>query len=308
MTFCEQKPMRFVCTALVLLLLAACQSEPLPPLPAWQGSEGLLHADLGRIQDLRSGQSISAAQLLERLADAPLLLIGEQHDNPDHHALELWLLQALPAYRAQGAVLLEMLDDGQQDAVSRTQRALREGQSPDDLRSALNWQPSWNWQAYQALLRHALAQPYPLLAANLERSELMAIYRAPQAPEGTNANAPEVLDALSAQLSESHCHLLPPQQLPAMLAIQQQRDRRMAQRLLAAAKPALLIAGAFHARRDLGVPRHLADLGQTRARVLILAEVGQQVTAQMADFVWYTAALPKQDYCEELRQSLQKPR
>jgi uncharacterized iron-regulated protein len=90
--------------------------------------------------------------------------------------------------------------------------------------------------------------------------------------------------------------------MPAMLAVQQQRDRRMAERLLAAPTPALLLAGAFHVRKDLGVPLHLKDLGASEGNaVLILAETGRTVTAESADYVWYTAAQPEQDHCAQLR-------
>jgi uncharacterized iron-regulated protein len=34
---------------------------------------------------------------------------------------------------------------------------------------------------------------------------------------------------------------------------------------------------------------------------LILAEVGQAVSAERADFVWYTPAMPAQDHCASMR-------
>jgi uncharacterized iron-regulated protein len=78
----------------------------------------------------------------------------------------------------------------------------------------------------------------------------------------------------------------------------------MADRLLAAPQPALLLAGSFHVRRDLGVPLHLDDLdAQGATRVLILAEVGERLTAQQADYVWYTPAQPEQDHCAQMRQT-----
>jgi len=87
-----------------------------------------------------------------------------------------------------------------------------------------------------------------------------------------------------------------------MLAVQQQRDRRMAERLLAAPQPVLLLAGTYHVRRDLGVPLHLTDLGRAAGSVvLLLAEVGERVDAQAADYVWYTPATPARDYCAEMR-------
>ena len=75
-----------------LLLLSACQAQkPLPP-PAPLAPEGREHAELGRIVELASGRTISPQQLLERLARAERVLVGEQHDSPDHHALQLSLI------------------------------------------------------------------------------------------------------------------------------------------------------------------------------------------------------------------------
>jgi uncharacterized iron-regulated protein len=286
-----------------LLLLSACQTAAtLPPIPAWQSSQGHEHADLGRIVDLRSGASLTPAQLVEQLAAAELVLVGEQHDNPDHHRLQLWLLQALAAQRPQGSLLLEMLNPDQQDRVVAAHAAILDGQAPADLPAALAWQKNWDWALYGPIVSYALAQPYPLQAANLNRSEIMQIYAARPALQGRLSTTAPVRETLLADIRESHCGLLPEAQMPAMLAVQQQRDRRMAERLRAAPTPALLLAGGFHARRDLGVPLHLADLGADAGTlVLQLAEVGKPVSAASADFVWYSAALPEKDHCASLR-------
>jgi uncharacterized iron-regulated protein len=141
-----------------------------------------------------------------------------------------------------------------------------------------------------------------LLAANLERREVMQIYAQVPQLQGPASTAQPVREALFEQIRQSHCNLLPESQLPAMLAVQQQRDRRMAEALLAAPAPSLLFAGAFHVRRELGVPLHLQDLGAAEGvQVLILAEVGSQVSTASADYVWYTPAQPEQDHCAKLR-------
>ncbi len=285
-----------------IALLTACQSHEVAAPPAWLSPEGREHAELGQIRDLASGELLSPQQLVERLAAAPRVLVGEQHDNPDHHALQLWLLRELAARRPQGSLLLEMLTPSQQARVDKVQAQSRAGTAPTDLIGALAWQPGWDWSVYGPLVSEALRQPYPLLAANLDRSEIMSIYQQrPTLPSGA-ATTPAVQDALFADIRESHCGLLPDSQLPAMLAVQQQRDRRMAERLLAAPQPAVLLAGAFHVRKDLGVPLHLADLGAGQGTaVLVLAEVGKDVVASSADYVWYTAALPAQDHCAQIK-------
>jgi uncharacterized iron-regulated protein len=180
------------------------------------------------------------------------VLVGEQHDNPDHHALQLWLLRELAAQRPQGSLLMEMLNPDQQARVDAAQAASRAGHPPADPYQALAWQANWDWGVYGAVVNYALRQPYPLLAANLDRSQILQIYQQRPTLSGDASTRPQVQATLLDDIRGSHCGLLPEALLPAMLAVQQQRDRRMAERLLAAPTPALLLAGAFHVRKDLG--------------------------------------------------------
>lgn len=289
--------MRFL-LPLVMVLLAACQSAP--SLPVWQSPEGLAHADTGKIVDLRNGILLTPRQLLDELAGSEQVLVGERHDNPDHHALQLWLLQALAQRREQGSLLLEMLNPDQQQTVALVQQRMRQGERPADLPAALGWQQGWDWALYAPLVGYGLAQPYPLLSANLDRDEISRIYREVPSLDGAPA-APAVQAALLEQIRLSHCQMLPETQLPAMLAVQQQRDRRMAQRLAEAPRPAMLLAGAFHVRRDLGVPLHLAQAGSAEVLVLMLADVGEVVSSEQADFVWFTPSQPQVDHCAKWR-------
>ncbi|WAJ36603.1 ChaN family lipoprotein [Pseudomonas sp. GOM7] len=289
----------FLCS---LLLLAACQSHIILPPPQPLAPLGREHVEFGQIYDLRTGERLSPERLLERLARVQRVLVGERHDNPDHHALQLWLSRGLAVYRAQGSVLMEMINPDQQARIARAQRSSRAGMPPQDAIAALAWQPGWSWSLYGPLVLYQLRQPYPLLAANLDRDEIQRIYRQRPALVGERSNATQVQQRLLQDIRLSHCDMLPQSQLPAMLAVQQQRDRRMAEALLAAPQPSLLLAGAFHVRKDLGVPLHLADLQAPGSQaVLLLAEVGQRVDAQMADYVWYTARMPQEDFCAHFK-------
>ncbi|VVM75259.1 hypothetical protein PS662_02013 [Pseudomonas fluorescens] len=281
-----------VIVILAVLMLSACQHVATPP-PV-----------VGEIRDLRSGQALTAQELVARLAKTSRLIVGEQHDNRDHHEVQRWLLQALDERRPQGSLLLEMLTPDQQRRVDDVRLA---STPPADLPGALAWQPGWDWNLYGPMVGFALTQPYPLLAANLDTVEVHAVYANPPVLIGARANAAPVKAELLAQISDSHCGLLPASQMPAMLAVQQQRDRRMAERLLAAPTPSLLFAGAYHARKDVGVPIHVLDLGAPEAPVvLMLAQQGGEVTAAMADYVWYTPATPAPDYCAQMRKQFGK--
>ncbi|QEY59468.1 iron(III) ABC transporter [Pseudomonas sp. C27(2019)] len=300
---------------LFLGVLAGCQILPAQnkagvepvaaehALPQWQSPRERDHERVGQIIDLRSGTTVTVEQMLAELADASVVLLGEKHDNPDHHALQLWLLKALETRRKQGSVVMEMLTVNQQETVTQVQEKIRAGDMPQDLPLALDWHKGWDWQQYGALVTHVLKQPYPLLAGNLNRDALMDIYRNPPELTGIKSTRTDVVERLSEQIRESHCNKLPEAQLPAMLAVQQQRDRSMAAVVLAAAKPTLFITGAFHAFYDLGVPLHLQDLqgvDKLTQRVLIFAEADQDVPAESADFIWFTPAVEEQDYCADL--------
>lgn len=289
---------RWLSLLLVGWLITACAR--LPALPEWQSPQGRDDPQMGKIVELADGRQLTPAQLVARLGHVDRVLIGEQHDNPDHHALELWLLHALAQQRPQGSLLLEMLVPAQQSRVERVKQAT----AGENLPEALAWQQGWDWEGYEPIVRLALGQPYPLLAANLDPAQVRRIFTAPVLPGGRLSGAQPVRRALLEQIRDSHCGMLPEAHLPAMLAVQQQRDRRMALSLLAAPAPATLIAGSFHARKDVGVPLHLLDeRAPGSTRVLLLAAVGTQVTAQMADYVWFTAAVAPQDYCAQLRKA-----
>ena len=277
---------------LAVVLLAGCQHAVVPPPVS------------GEIRDLRNGEVLTAQQLVKRLAEPERLIIGEQHDNADHHAAQLWLLRSLGEQRPQGSLLMEMFTPDQQPRVDEA----RQTKTPSaDLPGALAWQDGWDWNLYGPIVRFALTQPYPLLAANLDSDEIRTFYRNPSVLKGERSNAESVKTVLLEQISDSHCGLLPESQMPAMLAVQQQRDRRMAEGLLAAPTPSVLLAGAWHARKDVGVLLHVVDLGATESpTVLMLAEQGTEITAAMADYVWYTPATPKQDYCEQMRKQFGK--
>lgn len=88
----------------------------------------------GQIYDLHSGKIISSSELLADLATARHLIIGEKHDNAEHHQIELWLIQNLLIQRPQGSVLLEMLTSEQQPRVNQVKRWLKDNPVVRDSR------------------------------------------------------------------------------------------------------------------------------------------------------------------------------
>lgn len=123
------------------------------------------------------------------------------------------------------------------------------------------------------------------------------------------------MQRLHQEIDESHCGMLPESQFAAMVAVQQARDAAMAQSLRGDAASAsgvrVLIAGNFHARRDLGVPNYIgAEQGELISVAFLevskesvqAREYLESFSAAMPyDYVWFTPALAAQDYCASLR-------
>lgn len=239
-------------------------------------------------------QSPSTDTLLARLMPTPLLLVGEQHDAPEHQQLQRTLVQALATRGQLAAVVMEMAEAG------RDTRGLPDDADEAAVRAALGWdaQHNWPWPVYGPVVMAVVRAGVPVFGGNLPRSRM----RAAMGDATLDASvAPPVLQQQREAIRTGHCDLLPETQLGPMARIQLARDRTLAQvatAQLASGRTVLLIAGNGHVRSDLGVPLHLSP-GQAH-RVLV-ARAGQAGPDVPADAHWDTPALPDTDHCAELR-------
>lgn len=288
--------MRVFWCGFLMVLLSGCSVVSL------SGKAGSTTYQAGQIIKSSTGELISREQLALELAQESIVLLGEKHDNAEHHVAQLWLLQAMAEQREQGAIVFEMLTTDQQPLVERVKQQIHQGSWPENLASALEWNAGWEWEQYQALIEYALTSNAQVVSGNLTRAELMAIYRNPVQIRLGLAGAKDVREQLQQHIFEAHCEKLPESQIPSMLAVQQQRDRYMAQAILQSQHPVTLIAGAYHARNDMGVPLHLQDLQSRDSKTVIFVEEGQEYEQGIADYVWITEAVAEKDYCAELAQ------
>lgn len=275
-----------------LITVSACSSIEQKTAPITPS----LMITSANIIDTQTGQSITAETLLTQLASQSRVIIGEKHDNQYHHDIEYWLMTELPKKRPQGAVLLEMLTPNQQSLVDNTKKRYSGSEYLRDerLMAALKWNSGWPWKWYGNIVKAGLSADYPLLAANIDRSEISSAYKNPPIIDGMHSTDPSVRQLIQKTIELSHGGELDKTQAEKMTVIQQLRDRAMAKRLLDAPAPALLIAGSFHATKVMGVPLHVADLAPNEnVTVVIMAEEGSDVTSVHADYLWITpVALP----------------
>ena len=258
--------------SLVLLALPGCALQP-PSTPA---------------------DSARQAEL-ERWPASDALLLGEQHDAPEHQRWEADSVRWLAERGRLAALVIEMAEAG----------TGTDGLPPDanaaQVYAALRWnEAAWPWERYRAVVMAAVAAGVPVRGGNLPRSRM----RAAMQDEALDRHLPPAALALQRNaIEEGHCGLLPADRVMPMVRIQLARDASMAQAVQQArqdGRTVLLAAGWGHVRRDLGVPTWLP--ANFNAKVAI-AQAGQARAAieSEANYIHPTPALAPRDHCAELR-------
>ncbi|MGY0219792.1 ChaN family lipoprotein [Endozoicomonadaceae bacterium StTr2] len=284
---------RWLASLAAVVLLTGCtgnlKQQAEPRSASFQGED---------IVETASGKTLDYGQLLSKLQQADYILLGENHDNSWHHDRQLAIVKDLQKAGWLKQLSMEMMTPAQQEGADTV--VAERSQDVDKIRKILNWSERWEWKFYGPIISHVVAQGIPLKTANLERDQLMAIYRQPDAVQIPDVLNKAALELTRERIVESHCGNIPADRINSMVMIQRARDDAMAASLLQAKTGALLLAGNWHTRNDLGVPRYLAEMAPGK-KVISLGFVEQDdaeeeqstVSDSQYDVVWVTPAVER---------------
>ena len=269
---------KFACLLqLVLLLASPAQAQPLPP----------------------PTHSEALPPYWQQIRPTDVLLLGEQHDAPQHQDIQTQVVAWLAGQGLLAALTLEMAKQG------GSTQGLSAQASAAQVQTALGWdERAWPWAAYGPAIMAAVRQGVPVFGANLSSADLRAAMQDRSLDQTLTETA---LSTQQQRIRDGHCQLLPESQIAPMTRIQIARDRAMAQtigRVALAGRTVVLLAGHGHVVRSLGVPQHL-PASLTVSSVQLLAGTAQEGSAAGADFdqVWPTGPIPQRDYCAEFKAS-----
>ena len=269
------------------------------------------HPLAGRLWDVTAQRFIDEAEFLRRAAQAEALLLGETHDNPEHHRLQVAILQARLAAGARPALLMEQFDIDQQAAIDEARKTGK------DLAPLMR---GWDWALYQPLVALAGSAQIPLQAANLPRSATRPVVREGYATLAAGEAQRLALEAVWDEarqkymvdlIEASHCGQITPKIRDGLVRAQRLRDATLADAALTRLDSGVVfILGRGHARRDVGVPLYLtARRPGTRILSLGFVEVGAGKTAPTQyetervggiapyDIIWFTPRAERPDPC-----------
>lgn len=237
---------------------------------------------------------------LKALPATPVLLLGEQHDAPEHQSLQARITGALAGRGELAALVMEMAPRG------GSTQGLPPTSTDAQVLAALRWdERAWPWSAYGPAAMAAVRAGVPVLGGNLPLEDM----RAAMGRTDLEARLPsEALAQQQTLIRQGHCGLLPERQIGPMTRIQIARDLSMAETVagaLSLARPGqrvLLIAGSAHADRAIGVPLHLPPaVGVTALRL----QAGHQgLPGERFDAVIHTPPAPAVDHCAGLAEQL----
>lgn len=282
------------------------------PTRTWTTTLGVDHPLTGTAYDVRTGAPTTIEALLEETPTRRYVLLGETHDNADHHALQAEFLAA--AATNKPLVVMEHIDPAHQQALD----SLEAYGAPkvDVIRTAVRWDDSgWPpFDMYRPIFEVAVDHELAIHGAHFPREkamevgqkgisaadpELVASYGLDQPlPEAANAALLEVL-------VESHCNTMPAEAMAPMVGIQRVRDAMLVDGMQGQ-DHAVMIAGSGHVRRDWGSARML---GQDDVFVVAFIQVddartdaAQYVEASKPfDAIVFTPRVSDEDPCATMR-------
>lgn len=311
----------------------AAQAQSIPELQ-WQSQHGMKNPLVGRIFH-GDGRPSEWAELLSQAAGKNYVLLGENHDNPDHHQIQAKILKGLIDAIRRPALVWEMVPQRLSDQVNVFD--LAEDPQLDDYARRLEWEERgwYSWEIYRPIALVAARAGLTMVAGNLDRKVTRALSK-----NGIEVLTPEqqadfalrhsltvaAQEQLYTDLRDSHCGLMPERALHAMANVQRARDGAMANALIQSGDSgadgeagAVLIAGNGHIRKDRAVPFVLGyTLPDTPSSISIgLVEVAPELSGftdyelaangtQLYDFVIFTPQFDNSDHCAALREQFKQ--
>lgn len=213
---------------------------------------------------LSGARASELSDVANALADADVVILGEVHDNAQHHLRQAELLEALHPV----AVVWEMITQAQADTLDVTRL-----KQPDYVAEHLAWEQSgWpDFALYAPVFAAATGKaqygallPRREVSAALEQG-IVAYFGAERASRfGLDQPlSPVEQTAREVEQQVNHCNAMPDEMLPLLVDAQRLRDARLAaaaDRALADhGGPVVVITGNGHARLDRGMAVYLTQ-------------------------------------------------
>ncbi len=301
----------------LLLLISGCAGPAqLMPRSAFEHELGREHPLTGRIWSRARHDFVAPRELYAELDRAQIVLLGETHDNIDHHRLQARLLERWLSRHTRASIAFEMLDDSQAAGLSAPAPS-----SAAELRQRVQWdRHGWPaFELYEPVFETALRHGAQLVPAQPAREHLVAVMRGEASGDEPSLRLtpalPEAMQQeMAREIREAHCGHAPAAMIAPMVRAQSLKDAWLARALVSAGAPAALIAGRGHVRGDRGVPAFLTRHAAANSLTVAFVDVDDarkspaDYEASVFDFVVFTPRVSDESACDRFKQQLERMR
>jgi uncharacterized iron-regulated protein len=292
--------------AVICLIVIGCAGSR-PPQPQIANIEGVAERFRpGQIVDLSSGKVIGFEELIANLSSKDLIFVGEAHDNPDHHLIQIQILQAVANRSPSLTMGMEFFQKHQQPILDRyVQGEITE----KEFLEAVDWKQTWgfDYHLYRPLMQFARERKYRVLAINAPNSVVRKVART-----GLKSLDPSERDQLPKDIDlnqERHRSFLqeiydehPPRDLKefeffyeAQCVWEEAMAGNLAEHLASGKGRLIAFTGNGHIVNKFGIPdRTVRRVPASMATVMPYPLNGKEtVDRASADYVWFTFPSPQ---------------
>jgi aminopeptidase N len=292
----------FITACIILLSAFGCSGVKMaaPPTATLRGVPHPFRN--GQIVDLNTGKAISLGDLIHQISSNDLVFLGEDHDNPDHHLIEVQILQALADASVRFTLGMEFFQKKQQTALNRY---LERELSEDEFLKETAWEENWgfDYHLYRPLLLFARQNAIRVIALNAPPEIVMKVgahgLKALDTKERSQvAQDIDLTNGIYRTLIKAAYDRHPKDELKSFEYFYEAQcvwDETMAENLAGYLKrrdeKVIVFSGNGHVQYKFGIPDRTLRRHPVPAATIVLLPLRESTALEkgMADYVWLTA-------------------
>ncbi len=269
---------------------------------------------IGQIINMQTGKTVSFDELIDQLETKDLVFIGESHDNPEHHLIQVQILQALMArHDLPLTIAMEFFQTSQQQVLDQ----YMEGAVTEEMfLKDVGWRKGWgfDYHFYRPLIVMARERGSRILAINAPRDIARKVARSGLSsldPKERNqlANSIDLKNenhrAYLREVYKKHSHR-DLKRFDYFYQAQCVWEDTMAENigtyLVKEKRKMVVFTGNGHIIKKFGIPdRTLKHAQVDLATVILFPFTGQlKIEKESADYVWITGGCSRHKFLEKI--------
>jgi len=269
---------------------------------------------IGQTINMETGKILLFDELINQLEKKDLVFIGERHDNPEHHLVQVQILQALMSRHDRPLTLaMEFFQTSQQPILDQ----YMEGSLSEEVfLKDVGWRKGWgfDYHFYRPLIVMAKERGSKILAINAPRDITRKVARF-----GLSSLEPRERNALAGDIDLKHkshrayvweAYMKHPHKnlksFDFFYQAQCVREDTMAENigkyLITENRKMVVLTGNGHIIKKFGIPNRILKHARVDfSTVVLLPHTGRlELEKDTADYVWITGNCSRQKFLEKM--------